>query len=107
MTQRDATTSFLRENLWNILTTGALLLILGGQWVERSNGGAANTANRLSSLEGQVVQLQSFHAGERLRLDAVYMPREVIASQNAEILRRLESLETQLNTVLKRVGPDR
>lgn len=56
----------------------------------------------LTSLSTRVSTLENFHRDERGRLDPIYLPRDTAIAQNAEILRRLDSIERQLAAVMSR-----
>ncbi|MGE3191455.1 MAG: hypothetical protein AB7N90_17350 [Vicinamibacterales bacterium] len=84
---------WLKQNLFQLLMAGAMVILLAGQWQERQ----AHDADRLTAIEARVADLERYHTSERARLDTVYMPRELSLSQNVEILRRLDVIEKKLD----------
>lgn len=92
---------WLKSNLWHVITTAGLVMLMAGQYVERQDGDAANVRR----LEARVNTIEAWVSQERPRLDPVYVAREVSLAQNAEILRRLDSIENeqrQLRVLLQR-----
>ena len=84
---------WLKQNLFQVVMALLMAALLAGQWQARQ----ALDAERLSTIEAKVAELDRFHTSERVRLDSVYMPRELSLSQNVEILRRLEVIERKLD----------
>ena len=96
---------WLKSNLWHIITTSGLVLLMIGQYVERQDGVAASVQGTVQRLEARVNTIESWVSQERPWLDLVYVAREVSLAQNAEILRRLDSIENeqrQLRVLLQR-----
>lgn len=93
---------WLKDNLWHIITTAGLLLVMGGQWTQRQDGSVSRNAERIAILDARVEGMTIHNSAERNRLDPVYASREVVLAQNQEILRRLDALEVQMRTLIQR-----
>lgn len=90
---------WVRENAWHVLSTVAMLLVLGGQWQERQAGAAAKAEDHST----RISKLEELAAQERARLDGIYLRRDLsdeqlhaIASTIAAIEKRLERIEGRL-----------
>jgi len=83
---------WIKQNAWHLITTAGLLAVMAGQVQERQT----NVASEVARLERRVSVIEGWHGLERQRLDPLYMSRELATAQQAEIIRRLEVIETEL-----------
>lgn len=90
---RETPTPWLRSQLTvqNVLLIIVAVFNIGG-WYQTQQ----QTKDTTSKLEARVADLEKRIGEERARLDPVYMLRELAVAQNAEVLRRLDSIERRL-----------
>lgn len=86
---------WVRGNAWHLITTAALIFLMAGQWQERQSGAIADVRD----IKTRVQAIEAWQTAERGRLDPIYLAREVSIAQNAEILRRLDVIERELQQV--------
>ena len=90
---------WVRANGWQVVVTAVGVLLLIGQWRQE----AAATVDDVRRLDARLAAVEMWTQGERPRLDPIYVPRELVSAQNAEVLRRLEAIETELRQLRQAV----
>lgn len=92
-------TTWVKQNAWQIVSAAALALVVVGQWQERQNG----THQAVQELSERTLRLEQLASQERARLDGVYLRRDLsdeqlraIAAALAAVDRRLERIEGRL-----------
>lgn len=92
-------TTWMKQNAWQIVSAAALALVVIGQWQERQNG----THAAVQELSGRTLRLEDLASQERARLDSVYLRRDLsdeqlraIAAALAAVDKRLERIEGHL-----------
>ena len=92
-------TTWVKQNAWQIVSAAALLLVVAGQWQERQNG----THAAVQELSARTLRLEELASQERARLDGVYLRRDLsdeqlraIAAALALVDKRLERIEGRL-----------
>lgn len=92
-------TTWVKQNAWQIVSAAALALVVVGQWQERQNG----THTAVQELSARTLRLEDLASQERARLDSVYLRRDLsdeqlraIAAALAAVDKRLERIEGHL-----------
>lgn len=90
---------WIKQNLWHVITTCALAFLLIGQYQERADGAGRSITEHSRRLQ----RLEELASQERVRLDGVYLRRDLsdeqlraIAAALAAVDRRLERIEGRL-----------
>lgn len=90
---------WLKQNLWHVLSTAALAFVLIGQYQVRSDGAVQSLDEHAKRLQ----HLEELASQERVRLDSVYLRRDLsdeqlraIATALATMDKRLERIEGRL-----------
>lgn len=90
---------WVKQNLWHLLSTAALVFVLVGQYQERATG----AATALLEHSARLSRLEELASQERARLDGVCLRRDLsdeqlraIAAALATVDKRLERIEGRL-----------
>jgi ribosomal protein S30 len=89
--------AFLWENAWHLIGGAALVLLLLGQAQERQSG----TAGSVRELAARLEVVERANREERSRLDLVYQLRVISDAQNADVVRRLNSIESKVDRLVE------
>jgi hypothetical protein len=91
--------SWFKANGWGAIVTAIGVIVLIGQYQQRQVYLELSQADVVE----RVQLLEQARTNERLRLDSIYVLREVSINQNTEILRRLEELKSDIKEVRQAV----